>query len=122
MGVSTSPAQSVVAAPHQVGGSMTLPASFTLQGAGAPSSCFGSLKNHSTKALSLAISLTKSSSFTQHSQSVLRAKDTILMLLYGLEMFLGVCGMSSNSSNLQLAGVRRIYRPPSLVAVAPTVS
>ena len=31
------------------------------------------------------------------------------MLLYGLEMFLGVCGMSSNSSNLQMAGVRRIY-------------
>ena len=46
----------------------------------------------------------------------------ILMLLYGLEMFLGVCGMSSNSSNLQMAGVRLIYRPPSLEAVAPTVS
>ena len=44
------------------------------------------------------------------------------MLLYGLEMFLGVCGMSSNSSNLKMAGVRRIYRPPRLVAVAPTVS
>ena len=42
--------------------------------------------------------------------------------LWWLEMFLGVCGMSSNSSNLQMAGVRRIYRPPSLVAVAPTVS
>ena len=44
------------------------------------------------------------------------------MLLYGLEMFLGVFGMSSNSINLQMAGVRRIYSPPSLVAVAPTVS
>ena len=53
---------------------------------------------------------------------MLRAKDMILMLLYGLEMFLGVCGMSSNSSNLQMAGVRRIYRPPSLVAVAPTLA
>ena len=41
------------------------------------------------------------------------------MLLYGLEMFLVVCGMSSNSSKLQMAGMRRIYRPPSLVAVAP---
>ena len=46
----------------------------------------------------------------------------ILMLLYGLEMLLGVCGMSSKSSKLQMAGVRRIYRPPSLVAVASTVS
>ena len=53
---------------------------------------------------------------------MLRANDMILMLLYGLEMFLGVCGMSSNSSKLQMAGVRRIYRPPSLVAIAPTVS
>ena len=26
------------------------------------------------------------------------------MLLYGLEMFLGVCGMSSNSNKLQMAG------------------
>ena len=59
---------------------------------------------------------------TQYSQSVLMAKDVILMLLYGFEMFLGVCGMSSNSSNLQMAGVRRIYRLPSLVAVAPMVS
>src|SRR6185369_4595719 len=122
MGVSTSPAQSVVAAPHQVGGSMTLPASFTLQGAGAPSSCFGSLMNHSTKALSLANSLTKNLSFTQYSQSVLRAKDMILMFLYGLEMFLDVYEVSWDSNNLQMAGVRRIYRPPNLVAVAPTVS
>ena len=53
---------------------------------------------------------------------VLRTKDLIFMLLDGLEVFLGVNGMSSNSSNLQMAGVRRIYRPPSLVAVAPTVS
>jgi len=43
-------------------------------------------------------------------------------LLYGLEMILGVCVTSSNSSKLQMAGVRRIYRPPSLVAIAPTVS
>ena len=43
----------------------------------------------------------------------------IIKLLDGLEMFLGVCGMFSNSSKLQMAGVRRIYRPPSLVAVAP---
>ena len=34
---------------------------------------------------------------------MLRAKDMIFMLLYGLEMFLGVCGMSSNSSKLQMA-------------------
>ena len=37
---------------------------------------------------------------------MLRAKDMILMLLDGLEMFFGVCGMFSNSSKLQIAGVR----------------
>ena len=46
----------------------------------------------------------------------------ITKLLDGLEVFLGVGMMSSNSSNLQMAGVRRIYRPPSLVAIAPMVS
>ena len=53
---------------------------------------------------------------------VLKPKDIINELLYGLEMFLGVCGMSSNSSKLQMAGVRRIYSPPSLVAIALMVS
>ena len=43
------------------------------------------------------------------------------MLLYGLEVFLSMCEKSSNSSKLQKAGVRRIYRPPSLVAVAHQV-
>ena len=53
---------------------------------------------------------------------VLKPKDMINELLYGLEVFLGVYEMSWDSSKLQMAGVRRIYRPPSLVAVAPTVS
>ena len=35
---------------------------------------------------------------------VLRTKDLIFILLDGLEMFLGVCGMSSNSSKLKMAG------------------
>ena len=61
----------------------------------------------------LALTLTK---------LVLRTKDLIFILLDGLEMFLDVCGMFNNSSKLKMAGVRRIYRPPSLVAVAPTVS
>ena len=61
----------------------------------------------------LALTLTK---------LVLKPKDMINELLYGLEVFLGVCMTSSNSSKLKMAGVRRIYRPPSLVAVAPTVS
>src|SRR6185436_10724732 len=77
-----------------------------LQGAGAPKSSFGSVKNHSTKALGL----------------VLRAKDMITMLLYGLEVFLSMCGKSSNSSKHQMAGGCHIYRPPSRGAVAPTVS
>ena len=33
-----------------------------------------------------------------------------------------MCVMSWDSSTLQMAGVRHIYRPPSLIAVAPTVS
>ena len=53
---------------------------------------------------------------------VLRTKDLIFMLLDGLEVFLGVGMTCSNSSKLKMAGVRHIYRPPSLVAVAPTVS
>ena len=61
----------------------------------------------------LALTLTK---------LVLRTKNLILMLLDGLEVFLDVYEMSWDSSNLQMAGVMRIYRPPSLVAVAPTVS
>ena len=61
----------------------------------------------------LALTLTK---------LVLRTKDLIFMLLDSLEVFLGVSGMSSNSSKLKMAGLRHIYRPPSLVAVAPTVS
>ena len=44
------------------------------------------------------------------------------MLLYGLELILGVYVTSLDSSKLQMAGVRRIYRPPSLVAIALTVS
>ena len=66
-----------------------------------------------SKKLILALTLTK---------LVLMAKDLISMLLDGLELFLGVGMTSSNSSKLKMAGVRRIYRPPSLVAVAPTVS
>ena len=31
-------------------------------------------------------------------------------------------GCPATPANLQMAGVRHIYRPPSLVAVAPTVS
>ena len=57
----------------------------------APKSSFGSLKNHSTKAQGLAISLSKELTFTQHSQSVLRTKDMNTKLLDGLEMFLSVC-------------------------------
>ena len=53
---------------------------------------------------------------------VLKPKDMINELLYGLEVFLGVYEMSWDSSKLQMAGVRHIYRPPSLIAVAPMVS
>ena len=61
----------------------------------------------------LALTLTK---------LVLRTKDLIFMLLDGLVVFLDMYEMSWDSSKLQMAGVRRIYRLPSLVAVAPTVS
>ena len=61
----------------------------------------------------LALTLTK---------LVLKSKDMINELLYGLEVFFGVYEMFWDSSKLQMAVVRRIYRPPNLVAVAPTVS
>ena len=67
--------------------------------------------NHSRA--NLALTLTK---------LVLRTKDLISMVLDGLKVFLDVCVMSWDSSKLKMAGVRHIYRPPSLVAVAPTVS
>ena len=68
---------------------------------------------HSLSRANLALTLTK---------LVLKPKDMINELLYGLEVFLGVYEMSWDSSNLKMAGVRRIYRPPSLGAVAPTDS
>ena len=52
----------------------------------------------------LALTLTK---------LVLRTKDLIFMLLDGLEVFLDVYLMSWDSSKLTMAGVRRIYRPPT---------
>ena len=53
------PHKIVHAAPHQVGGSLTLPASLKLQGAGAPRYLVGSTKNHSTMAQSLSFLLSK---------------------------------------------------------------
>ena len=53
---------------------------------------------------------------------MLKPKDMINELMYGLDVFLGVYEMSWDPSKLQMAGVRRIYRPPSLVAIASTVS
>ena len=53
---------------------------------------------------------------------VLRTKNLIFMLLDGLEVFLDMYEMSWDSNKLQMAWVSRIYRPPNLVAVAPTVS
>ena len=45
----------------------------------------------------------------------------IYELLYGLEMFLDVYEVSWDSNKLQMAGVRRIYRPLSLVDLAEQV-
>ena len=42
-----------------------------------------------------------------------KTKDMINELLYGLEVFLDVYEMSWDSSNLQMARVRHIYRPPT---------
>ena len=44
---------------------------------------------------------------------VLKPKDMINELLYGLEVFLGVYEMSWDSSKLKMAGVRRIYKTPT---------
>ena len=117
------PHKVVDAAPHQAGGSLTCrratnaprrPAHRDTSLVHSRTTAQGSkscLITHSRA--NLALTLTK---------VVLRTKDLIFMLLDGLEVFLGVCGMFSNSSKLQMAGVRRIYSPPSHVAVAPMVS
>ena len=84
-----------------------------LQGAGAPKSSFGSLKNHSTRAQSLALSLSKELTFHNTLKCVLRTKDMITKLLDGLEIFLGVGVMFLNSSNSKMTGVWYIYSPPS---------
>ena len=53
---------------------------------------------------------------------VLRTKDLIFMLLDGLEVFLDVCVMSWDSSNLQMAG-EHIYIGHTLeLAVGPPSS
>ena len=57
--------------------------------------------DHSLR-VNLALTLTK---------LVLRTKDLIFMLLGGLEVFLNMCVMSWDSSNLQMAGGAHIYRP-----------
>ena len=113
MGVSTSPAQSVVAAPHQVGGSLTFLASLKAPRVRRTNIFLWFTLELAHKVQHLVISLTKELTFTQHSQSVLRAKDMNTKLLGGLEMFLGVFVTSLNSSKLQMAGGWHIYRPPS---------
>ena len=84
-----------------------------LQGAGAPKSSFGSLKNHITRAQSLAFSLSKELTFHNTLKYVLRTKDMITNLLDGLKMFLGVSVMYLNYSNLQMTGGWHIYSPSS---------
>ena len=44
---------------------------------------------------------------------VLRTNDLNYMLMDGLEVFLGVCVISWDSSKLKIVGVRRIYRTPT---------
>ena len=84
-----------------------------LQGVGAPNSSLGSLKNHNTRAQSLALSLSKELTFHNTLKCVLRTKDMITKLLDGLEVFLDVGVMSLNSSNLEMPGGWHIYSPPS---------
>ena len=49
---------------------------------------------------------------------MLRTNDLIFMLLDGLEVFFNIYGVSLVSRSLKMAGVRHIYKPPSLGAVA----
>ena len=84
-----------------------------LQGAGAPKSSFGSLKNHSTRAQKLAFSLSKELTFHNTLKCMLMTKDMINMHLDSLEMFLGVFEACSNSSNLEMLGGWHIYSPPN---------
>ena len=106
----------VDAAPHQTGGSLTCrratkaprrPAHRDTTLVHFRTTAQGSkpcLITHSRA--NIALTLTK---------LVLRTKDLNSMLLDGLEVFLGVCVcvMSWDYSKLKIAGVRRIYRPPT---------
>ena len=104
----------VDAAPHQAGGSLTCrratkaprrPAHRDTSLVHSRTTAQGSkpcLITHSRA--NLALTLTK---------LVLRTTDLIFMLLDGLDVFLDVCVMSWDSSNLQMAGGAHIYRPPS---------
>ena len=104
----------VDAAPHQVGGSLTC-----RRATKAPRS---SAHQDTRMVHSRTTAQGSKSCLITHSRAnialtviklVLRTKDLIFMLLDGLEVFLGVSWMSSNSSNLQMAGGAYIYRPPS---------
>ena len=53
---------------------------------------------------------------------VLNLRMWSICSLVGLEMFFNVSRVSLNSSKFQMTGGTHIYSPPSLVAVAPTVS
>ena len=72
--------------------------------AGTPKYKFGSLHNQSQESQPCLFTLSRANLALTLTKLVLRTKDLIFMLLDGLEVFLGVSGMSSNSSNLQMVG------------------
>ena len=104
----------VDAASHQAGGSLTCRRATNCSKGPAHrnTSVVHSRTNH--KDLSLACSLTQELIWHSHfTKLLLKPKDMINKLLYGLEVFLGVYKMSWDSSKLQMAGGAHIYRSPS---------
>ena len=79
--------------------------------AGAPRYNFGSLRTTAQESKPYLITHSRANLALTLTKFVLRTKNLIFMLLDGVEVFLGVSEMSSNSSKLKMYGVRRIYWP-----------
>ena len=95
----------VDAAPHQVGGSLTCRrATKAPRRPAHQDTMLVQLRTTAQESKLCLITHSRANLALTLTKLVLRTKDMIFMLLDGLEVFLGVCRMSSNSSKLQMAG------------------
>ena len=93
---------------------MTLPASHQdFKDAGTPSTSLSSSQAQHTRYTILLSHSNLSYPNTLTYKDVLNLRIWSPNIWVGLEVFLNMCGTSLNSSNTKMAGVRRLYRPPS---------